>query len=77
MSMALAMLAAVLLDAWLGEPRRAHPLIGFGRVVRWIEARHAGAGFALALRLNLVRNKLLRGWRHRPSGPLRASGVSA
>lgn len=45
--------------------------------VRWIEARHAGAGVALALRLNLVRNKLLRGWRHRPSGPLRASGVSA
>ncbi|KZC28303.1 MULTISPECIES: adenosylcobinamide-phosphate synthase CbiB [unclassified Rhodanobacter] len=39
MSMPLAMLAAVLLDAWLGEPRRAHPLIGFGRVVRWIEAR--------------------------------------
>lgn len=45
--------------------------------VGWIEARHAGAGIALALRLNLIRNKILRGWRHRPSGRLRASGVSA
>jgi hypothetical protein len=42
--------------------------------VRWIEARHTGAGFAWALRLNLVRNKILRGWRHRPSGRLRAGG---
>lgn len=30
---------AVLLDAWLGEPRRAHPLVGFGRVASAIEAR--------------------------------------
>ncbi|MFC0085774.1 adenosylcobinamide-phosphate synthase CbiB [Dyella flava] len=33
------MLAAVLLDAWLGEPRRAHPLIGFGHLAKWIEQR--------------------------------------
>lgn len=33
------MLAAVLLDLWLGEPRRAHPLIAFGRMVKWIEQR--------------------------------------
>ena len=39
MSTALAMLVAVLLDAWLGEPRRAHPLIGFGRMATWIEQR--------------------------------------
>lgn len=39
MSTALAMLAAVLLDAWLGEPRRAHPLVGFGRVAKWMEQR--------------------------------------
>jgi adenosylcobinamide-phosphate synthase len=37
MSTALAMLAAVLLDAWLGEPRRLHPLVWFGRMVRRIE----------------------------------------
>jgi adenosylcobinamide-phosphate synthase len=39
MSTVLAMLAALLLDALLGEPRRAHPLVGFGQLARWIEAR--------------------------------------
>lgn len=39
MSTALAMLAAVLLDAWLGEPRRAHPLVLFGRLASWFEQR--------------------------------------
>ncbi len=34
----LATLAAAL-DQWLGEPRTAHPLVGFGRVARWLEAR--------------------------------------
>jgi len=29
----------VLLDALLGEPRRWHPLVGFGRVATWLEAR--------------------------------------
>lgn len=37
MSIALAMLAAVLLDRWLGEPRRAHPLVAFGHLAAWIE----------------------------------------
>lgn len=36
---ALAMLAALLLDAWWGEPRRAHPLVAFGRFVQFIERR--------------------------------------
>ncbi|WP_232820897.1 adenosylcobinamide-phosphate synthase CbiB [Dyella sp. C11] len=36
---ALAMAAAVLLDAWLGEPRRAHPLVMFGRLAIRIESR--------------------------------------
>jgi adenosylcobinamide-phosphate synthase len=39
MSIVLAMLAALLLDQWLGEPRRAHPLVGFGHVAGWIEKR--------------------------------------
>lgn len=39
MSTALAMLAALLLDCLLGEPRRAHPLIAFGRMANWIEQR--------------------------------------
>ena len=39
MTTAWAMLAAVLIDAWLGEPSRAHPLVGFGRLARWFEAR--------------------------------------
>lgn len=39
MSTALAMLAAVLLDAWWGEPRRAHPLVIFGHLATWIEKR--------------------------------------
>ncbi|BDU15583.1 adenosylcobinamide-phosphate synthase CbiB [Lysobacter auxotrophicus] len=39
MNVALAMLAAVALDAMLGEPRRAHPLVAFGRYAAWIERR--------------------------------------
>ena len=39
MTTAWAMLTAVLIDAWLGEPSRAHPLVAFGRVARWVEAR--------------------------------------
>lgn len=39
MNTALAMLAAVLLDAVAGEPRRAHPLVAFGRWARAIEHR--------------------------------------
>ena len=36
---ALSMLAAVMLDALLGEPRRAHPLVAFGRLAVWIQSR--------------------------------------
>ena len=42
MTRALAMIAAVLLDAWLGEPPRAHPLVMFGRLAGWIEVRLHG-----------------------------------
>lgn len=38
-STALAVIVAVLLDAWLGEPRRWHPLVGFGRLANYIEGR--------------------------------------
>lgn len=31
------MLAGMGLDTWLGEPRRAHPLVGFGRMAACIE----------------------------------------
>lgn len=34
-----ALLAAPLLDAWLGEPRRWHPLVGFGALAMWLERR--------------------------------------
>jgi adenosylcobinamide-phosphate synthase len=39
MTTALAMVLAVLLDAWLGEPRRWHPLVCFGRLSRFMESR--------------------------------------
>lgn len=32
-------LTAVLLDRWLGEPRRWHPLVGFGHMVAIVEKR--------------------------------------
>ncbi|QNK00169.1 adenosylcobinamide-phosphate synthase CbiB [Dyella telluris] len=38
MSTALAMVLAVMMDAWLGEPRRWHPLVLFGRLARFIES---------------------------------------
>jgi len=39
MSAALAMWVAVCVDAWLGEPRGWHPLVGFGRLASMIEKR--------------------------------------
>ena len=39
MSIAAAMLAGMGLDALLGEPRRAHPLVGFGGMAQAIERR--------------------------------------
>ena len=35
---ALLCLGAVLLDRWQGEPRRWHPLVGFGALAQWLEA---------------------------------------
>ncbi|GAB2575085.1 cobalamin biosynthesis protein [Dyella jejuensis] len=59
-----AMLAAVLLDAWLGEPRRAHPLVGFGRLAQWIEKHgyaNRRASGVLAWTLSVVPPVLLLG----------------
>lgn len=39
MSIAVAMFAGMGLDAVLGEPRRMHPLVGFGRMAQAIERR--------------------------------------
>lgn len=39
MSIVAAMFAGMALDAVLGEPRRAHPLVGFGRMAQAIERR--------------------------------------
>lgn len=37
-SMMYSLLIAVLLDACFAEPKRLHPLVGFGRYAKWIEA---------------------------------------
>lgn len=37
MSITLAVLFALLLDAWFGEPRRFHPLVGFGKLAIYTE----------------------------------------
>ena len=39
---AICMLLAVLLDWRLGEPRRWHPLVGFGQLASWLESRLYG-----------------------------------
>ena len=44
MSVALLSVAGVALDALLGEPRRWHPLVAFGRVADRIEQRFNSAG---------------------------------
>ncbi len=42
MSLALSCLAGIALDALLGEPRRAHPLVAFGRLADALERRFNG-----------------------------------
>jgi adenosylcobinamide-phosphate synthase len=64
-SVALAMLVAVLLDALLGEPRRAHPLVAFGWLAGKLEARwHADRRMAgvLAWTLTVVPIVAAAGW---------------
>jgi adenosylcobinamide-phosphate synthase len=52
LAMPLMLCAAVLLDHWLGEPRRFHPLVGFGRLARGVENMFYGAA---ASRVSYVR----------------------
>ncbi len=69
----LTLFAAVTLDALLGEPRRYHPLVGFGRLAVWLEqvlyggegadrALRGGLALALALLPLLLAVLLLRVW---------------
>lgn len=48
-----AALAGTFLDRWLGEPRRFHPLVGFGRCADWVEntLRSGAPGHPLGNRL--------------------------
>lgn len=39
MTTVLLLLAALLLDRMLGEPRRFHPLVGFGNYAQWLERK--------------------------------------
>ena len=51
MIFSLILLAAVLMDRVAGEPRRWHPLVGFGRLANWVEARlHPGQDRSTRLR---------------------------
>jgi len=65
MSITLTVLVALLLDAWLGEPRRFHPLVGFGKLADYVEqhiytdSRWRGSMAALLLIAPLV---LLTAW---------------
>jgi adenosylcobinamide-phosphate synthase len=43
-TVALIAVAAVLIDWQLGEPRRLHPLIGFGHLATWVERRFYAKG---------------------------------
>ncbi|WP_199098869.1 adenosylcobinamide-phosphate synthase CbiB [Dyella sp. ASV21] len=65
MSQAFVALAAVALDAWLGEPRRAHPLVAFGGLARMVEqrcyAQHRIAG-VLAWTMAVLPWVVLMGW---------------
>ena len=51
MTVALIAVVAVLIDWQLGEPRRLHPLIGFGHLATWVECRfYGGPGLSAARR---------------------------
>jgi adenosylcobinamide-phosphate synthase len=47
-TLALVLVAGVLLDLWLGEARRWHPLVGFGRLASALERRLNGGRLRIA-----------------------------
>jgi len=49
-----ALLVGVMLDRWLGEPRRWHPLVGFGRLAMAVEQRFNRQGGVCAGALAVV-----------------------
>ncbi|WP_448099058.1 adenosylcobinamide-phosphate synthase CbiB [Luteibacter yeojuensis] len=67
MTVLLAMLLALALDAVFGEPRRFHPLVGFGglasAVERWLHADRRMSGIAAWAVVVLPPVALLCGWR--------------
>ncbi|MFN3751210.1 MAG: cobalamin biosynthesis protein [Thiobacillus sp.] len=71
---ALPVAAALLLDAILGEPRRLHPLAGFGRGATWLETRLNAAGRGqrrhgvAALALLVLPGVALAGWLQQQPG---------
>ncbi|MGO1071178.1 adenosylcobinamide-phosphate synthase CbiB [Lysobacter sp. CA199] len=68
MPLSLAMLCGVLLDALLGEPRRAHPLVAFGRLARAIESalhRDSRARGAMAWSLAVLPLSAMVWWMER------------
>lgn len=44
MTLASDIILAVLLDHWLGEPKKHHPLVAFGRLTDWVEVRLRNPG---------------------------------
>ncbi|HVL74511.1 MAG TPA: cobalamin biosynthesis protein, partial [Noviherbaspirillum sp.] len=58
--MAALLVAGVAIDLLLGEPRRWHPLVGFGNVAAWIERRlnRAPAGDAGPLAFRTLKTRL-------------------
>lgn len=49
MSSLLIVIVALLLDALLGEPKRYHPLVGFGRWATWVETHIYGGSPILSM----------------------------
>jgi len=50
-STATAVITAVLLDVWLGEPKRWHPLVGFGWLASSLELKLNKNGSPFQLRI--------------------------
>jgi adenosylcobinamide-phosphate synthase len=87
-ALAAGLAAAVLVDALLADPRRGHPVAGFGRVAGWLErllwrpSRAAGALYVAALVAPptvaaAVLDRRLRGQPHRPGRPHRRAALVA